>query len=133
MCDAMQPKIMYIEFKGDGLAGDGRIGLARFSQTGRTVYYGDLELHTLNGRGYKANFFDVETGEEYWVSGPRRDGNDALYPAVIHVDEDVREEYWTEIRGEPERKCDAAFRSPGKYSKRKPANQIAESRASRRR
>jgi hypothetical protein len=31
------------------------------------------------GNGFKSNYFDVETGEHYWISGPRRDGKDALY------------------------------------------------------
>lgn len=123
---------MYIESKGDGLAGTGWIGRVRFSHTGKTLYYGKLELHTLSGMGYKANYFDVNSGERYWVSGPRKDGNDSLYPAVITVDEDVREVYWTEVRGLPERKAESHYRSPGKYSKRKPATPITKSLASRR-
>jgi hypothetical protein len=27
-----------------------------------------------------------------------------LYPGIIEIDDDVREEYWTGIRGMPERK-----------------------------
>jgi hypothetical protein len=53
--------------------------------------------------GYKANYYDVETGERYWVSGPKRNGQDRLYGGLVEIDEDVREEYWTEIRREPER------------------------------
>jgi hypothetical protein len=42
----------------------------------------------------------VETGEDYWISGPKRRGGDALYggSAPIEIDEDVREEYWRDIR-----------------------------------
>jgi len=53
-----------------------------------------------------ANYHDVETHIEYWISGPRRDGEDRLYVSNIpvEIDEDVREQYWTEIRRKPELK-----------------------------
>jgi hypothetical protein len=56
------------------------------------------------GHGFKANYFELETREHYWVSGPKKDGTDRLYGErlPIEIDEDVREEYWTTIRGEPE-------------------------------
>jgi len=56
------------------------------------------------GRG---EYLETETRETYWFSGPRRDGNDrgANRPGSfpIEIDEDVRREYWTEIRGLPDR------------------------------
>jgi hypothetical protein len=57
----------------------------------------------LNGAGFKANYFDVDTGEHYWISGCKKDGGDRLYGerTPIHIDEDVRVEYWTEIRNLP--------------------------------
>jgi hypothetical protein len=44
--------------------------------------------------------------DEYWISGPRRDGQDRLYASnlPVEVDEDVREEYWTDIRKRPDLK-----------------------------
>ena len=116
----MQPRIMYIEYKGSGLAGTARIGRVTFSQTGKTVYYRSKQLQTLSGHGYKANYFDVETGEHYWISGCKKRGDDTLYPGVIEVDEDVREQYWLSIRNQPERAKEAKFRSEGKYAKRRP-------------
>ena len=46
----------------------------------------------------------VDSGEEYWISGPRRDGADRLYgeSTPVEIDADVREEYWTEIRRQPQ-------------------------------
>jgi len=73
-----------------------------FSKTGKSINYGDRTFQSLKGSGFKANYFDVETGEEFWISGPRKDGNDHLYPESsqsVEVDEDVTEEYWREIRG----------------------------------
>jgi hypothetical protein len=45
-------------------------------------------------------------GSGFWISGPKKKGGDALYATNIptEIDEDVREEYWTEIRKQPERK-----------------------------
>lgn len=90
------------------------------SKTGRTLYCGALTLQSLSGSGYKTNYFDVDTGEAYWVSGPRRDGNDPLYPGVVEVDANVRDEYWRCIRDRPECVDIVSFRAPGKYSKRRP-------------
>jgi len=97
-------RIMYIERKAEGLNGPARIGRATFSKTGRTVEYQGRNFEKARG-GYKWNHFDVETGDRYWISGPRRDGEDRLYPQStqpVEIDEDVRKEYWTEIRSLPE-------------------------------
>ncbi len=110
---------MYIEMK-PGLAGPARIGRVTFSKTRKTIYYRGRKLQSLKGAGYKANYYDVDTGMSYWVSKCRRDGKDSLYPVTVEIDEDVREEYWTEIRQQPEKRHLTSFRSPGKYSKRQP-------------
>jgi hypothetical protein len=101
----MQTRIMYIERKADGLTGPARIGRVSFSKTGRTLYYAGRSFQSLNGAGFKSNYYDVETGEEYWISGPRRDGLDRLYGerVPVEIDEDVRGEYWREIRRQPAR------------------------------
>lgn len=112
-------EIMYVEMK-PGLAGPARIGRVTFSKTRKTIYYDGKKLQSLKGSGYKANFYNVESSMWYWVSKCRKDGNDALYPATIEIDEDVREEYWTEIRQQPEDKHLTKFKSPGKHSKRRP-------------
>jgi hypothetical protein len=95
-------RIMYIEDKSGGNEGPARIGRVTFSKSGRTLYYRGRAFQSLKGMGFKSNYFDVETGEHFWISGPRRDGADRLYGGggePIAIDEDVREEYWTEIRG----------------------------------
>lgn len=53
------------------------------------------------------------TSTEYWVSGPRKDGQDTLYPGVVEIDEDVRVEYWRDVRGEPARIAETSYRSRG--------------------
>ncbi len=100
----MKPRIMYLECKADGLSGPARIGRVSFSKTGATLYYGGRSFRSLHGHGFKSNYFDVESGEHYWITGCRKDGADRLYGerVPIEIDDDVREEYWTEIRGQPE-------------------------------
>jgi hypothetical protein len=101
------PRIMYIEDKSAGLVGPARIGRVTFSKTGRSIYYDGKTFRSLKG-GYKANYYDVATGEEYWISGPHRDGNDGLYGyRPTPIDADAREEYWTVIRKRPLRKDQA--------------------------
>ena len=113
----MQPRIMWIENKtaGDGLSGPARIGRVHFSKTGKTLEYRGRKFQSLKGSGYKANYADVETGEEFWISGCRKDGRDALYNTDVVVDADVREQYWREIRGRPESVGIGSFRATGKY------------------
>ena len=93
---------MYIERKSGQLTGEARIGRVTFSKTGRTLRYRDLALARC-GNGYKWNHLEVASGEEFWVSGPHRDGGDRLYGErlPVEIDEDVRVEYWTEIRQLP--------------------------------
>jgi hypothetical protein len=110
-------RIMYIENKGGkvvetwggqslheaSLTGLGRIGRVTFSKTGRSLTYGGKSFS--RAAGFKANYV-CETGEWFWISGPKKRGGDALYATNIptEIDEDVRDEYWTEIRKQPERK-----------------------------
>jgi len=99
-------RIMYMECKGGDLSGEARIGLATFSKTGKTLYYKGLKFQSLRGAGFKSNFFEAGSGSYYWISGPKKDGSDRLYGerVPIAIDPDIREEYWTSIRGLPERK-----------------------------
>jgi len=100
---------MYIELKscegGHDDHGPARIGRVTFSKSGRTIYYGSMQLQ--RARLFCGNYQNVETGDEYWISGPKKDGRDR-YPwaqrSPVEIDEDVREEYWTTIRNEPNRR-----------------------------
>jgi hypothetical protein len=102
-------RIMYMEEKPDGVRGVARIGRVRTSKRGSTLYYGERAFQKLKGAGgLKANYFDVVSGDEYWISGCKKDGTDRLYNEAdpVYIDEDVREEYWTTIRGAPERRAE---------------------------
>jgi hypothetical protein len=102
----MQTRIMYIERKAGQLTGPARIGRVTLSRTGRSLYYAGQTFQSLGGRGFKANYRDVQTGEEYWISGCKKAGGDRLYRerVPIEIDKDVREEYWILVRELPGRK-----------------------------
>ena len=96
---------MYIERKAGSLTGQARIGRVTFNRTGRTIFYRDQVFRRIVGGGFKSNYFDEATGEDYWISGCKRRGGDSLYVSnvPIEIDEEVRVEYWRDVRGMPER------------------------------
>lgn len=102
-------RIMYIECKAGALTGEARIGRVTSSKTGRTLYYRGQTFQSLKGAGFKSNYFAVDTGDDYWISGPKRRGGDRMYGSAlpVEIDEDVRSEYWRDVRGQPERAGDA--------------------------
>lgn len=103
---AIKTRIMYIENKAEGLNGPARIGRVALSRSGQSLRYGEKVFQRLGGQGFKANYFDADTGDHYWISGPRKDGADRLYAnstMPVEIDADVAEEYWREIRARPPR------------------------------
>jgi hypothetical protein len=103
----MKPRIMFVELKTHGAGHDDNgpacISRVTFSKTGKMIYWREKKLQ----RGNQAcgNHFDVDTGDGYWISGPKKNGEDR-YPWAgekTSIDPDVREEYWTEVRKQPER------------------------------
>ena len=88
-------RIMYIENKSGGLEGPARIGRVYFSKSGKTLYYRGQRFRSLKGSGFKSNYYDVDTGDEYWISGPRKDRNDRLYGGQLGgiIDNDAIEDY----------------------------------------
>lgn len=94
-------RIMYIERKsGHGDRGPARIGRVTFSASGKTIYYDGKAFQSCKGQGIGANFFAVDSGDEYWISGPKKNGEDRHWAGggPVHIDEDVAKEYWAEIR-----------------------------------
>jgi hypothetical protein len=72
--------LRYIELKsGHADNGPAWIGYVKYSQTGRTVYFNGRGLLRLKGqrRGESGgNYVDMETGESFWVSGVKKNGED---------------------------------------------------------
>jgi hypothetical protein len=93
---------MYIEDKSQGLNGPARIGRVAFNRNGKSLSYSGRTFQSLKGHGFKANYFDVETGDQFWISGPRKDDRDRLFDGSavpVEVDADIAEEYWRDVRG----------------------------------
>ena len=93
---------MYIELKsGFGDSGPARIGRVSFSKTGLSVYYKGKRFQRAKGGGIAGNYFDADTGEEYWISGVKRDRSDRHWAGsgAVEIDDDAREEYEAILRG----------------------------------
>ena len=89
-------RVMYVENKEGGIDGaDARIGWVSFSKTGRPIDYRGKSLKRLKGGGVSGNYFDEDTGEEYWVSGIKKRGSNAHWAESpkIEVDPDAEQEY----------------------------------------
>ena len=92
----MKPEIKYIELKsGFGDNGPAWIGMAEFSKSGRTVYFNGKSLKNSNAQGIAWNYFDIENGDEYWVSGIKKNGTDRHWTGggKIMIDKNIVELY----------------------------------------
>jgi hypothetical protein len=92
----LRKRLMYVENKDGAIDGaDARIGWVTFSKTGQTVYYRGRELQKAKGGGLRGNFFDVTTGEEYWVSGVKTRGSNvhSAERATVVIDADAQDAY----------------------------------------
>lgn len=103
----MPERIMYVQLK-TGFntdKGPAWISLVRFSKSWRTAYFQGRTLARVTGTAYAnadSNFYDLETGEGFWISGPKRDRTDARYSRQQPlVDDDVRGDYEAFLRGRP--------------------------------
>lgn len=79
----MRP-LRYIELKsGHNGHGPAWIALVDFSRSGTTVYFNDRAL--MRCSGVEGNHVDIETGEEYWISGVKKDGRDRYAASSVPV------------------------------------------------
>ncbi|MEM9573355.1 MAG: hypothetical protein AAF996_17955 [Pseudomonadota bacterium] len=73
----MKDRLIYVELKsGYSDNGPAWIGIAGASKTGLTVYSNGKAFRSLKGSGIGANFFDIETRDEYWISGIKKNNQD---------------------------------------------------------
>lgn len=71
----MKSELKYIELK-TGYSDDGPawVGMVKASKTGKTIYFNGHAFQKYNG--VCSNYIDIETGEEYWISGIKKNGCD---------------------------------------------------------
>lgn len=58
------------------------IDWVEFTRTWRTARFQGRTLRRVTGTyraNFDSNFYDVDNGEEFWVSGPKRDRTDGRY------------------------------------------------------
>jgi hypothetical protein len=88
----MESQIKYIELK-TGFADNGPawIGKVEFSKSGKTIYFNG---HAFKGIGHGVSS-DLETGEIYWISGVKKNGQDRHWVGngKIMIDRTVVDEY----------------------------------------
>ena len=86
--------IKYIELK-TGYNDDGPawIGNVKESRSGRTLYFNNHAFQRYNG--VSGNYCDIESGDEYWISGVKKDGSDRHWAGKgqIIIDRKVVDEY----------------------------------------
>lgn len=90
----LKRRVMYVENKdGDIDGAAARIGWVAFSKTGQSVRYRGRTL--LKASGVAGNFMDVDSRDEYWVSGIKKRGSNVHWAESLSVviDDDAREEY----------------------------------------
>ena len=93
---------MFVQLKSghDVDRGPAWIGWVEFTRSWNTARYRGRDLRRC--RGWDANFYDVDTDEEFWLSGPKRDRSDMRYgPGTAAVDEDGRDAYRAFLDGAP--------------------------------
>jgi len=93
--------LRYIELK-SGHADNGPAWVARVkvSRSGRTVYFNGKALKRAIGGGISGNHYDIQTGEEYWVSGIKKNGLDRHWAGsgVVAIEASAVEEYLQLVR-----------------------------------
>ena len=92
----MRTEIKYLELK-SGFSDNGNawIGLVSFSKSGKTIYFDGKAFQSLDGTGISGNYFDLESGNEYWISGVKKDMSDRhkFGGGLIYVEKRILSEY----------------------------------------
>ena len=73
----MRTEIKYLELK-SGFSDNGPawIGLVSFSKSGKTIYFDGKAFQRIGSDRINGNFYDIESGDEYWISGVKKDMTD---------------------------------------------------------
>jgi hypothetical protein len=94
---------MFVQLKTghDTDKGPAWISWVDFNRSWKTARWHGKTLQRWPGMS-DANFYDVDSKEEYWLSGPHRDQGDTRYSNIKPtVDDDVRDVYEAFLNGAP--------------------------------
>ncbi len=92
----MKRQLTYIELKtGYSDNGPAWIGLVEFSKTGQTLYFDNKALKRQKIPSSNSNHYDIETGDDYWVSGVKKNGQDRHWAGngKIMIDKNSIDDY----------------------------------------
>jgi hypothetical protein len=96
-------RVMFVQLKtGHGAdKGPAWISIVRFTRSWKTATWHGKTLRRWTGT-FDANFYDVDTNEEYCLSGPHRDRRDTRYSSIrATVDDGARAAYEASLEGAP--------------------------------
>lgn len=92
----MKSEIKYIELK-TGFSHDGPawIGLVFFSKSGKTIYFNGKAFQKIGSDRMQGNYYDIENGAEYWISGVKKDQTDrhSFGNGQIQIEERIVDDY----------------------------------------
>lgn len=86
--------ILYIELKTDySDNGPAWIGRVKYSKSGNTIYFNNKAFQAYESVG--SNYIDIETGDRYWISGVKKNGEDRHWAGSgkIMIDRKIIDEY----------------------------------------
>lgn len=85
---------MYIELK-TGYSDDGPawIGYVKLSKSGRTIYFNNHAFQKQTGN--YSNYADIENGDEYWISGVKKNESNRHWAGhgIIQIDKRAVKEF----------------------------------------
>ncbi len=90
----MKSEIIYVELKtGYTDNGPAWIGKGFYSKSGQSIYFNNKVFK--RGSGISGNYYDIETMNEYWISGVKKDGTDRHWAGngKIMIDKSTLPEY----------------------------------------
>lgn len=90
----MKSEIIYVELKsGYSDNGPAWIGKGFYSKSGQSIYFNNQLFK--KGLGISGNYYNIETRDEYWISGVKKDGTDRHWAGngKIMIDKSILPEY----------------------------------------
>lgn len=108
----MKSEIVYVELKsGYSDNGPAWIGKGFYSKSGQSIYFNNKVFK--RGSGISVNYYDIENGDDYWISGVKKDGTDRYWAGngKIIIDKSILPDYLQIINSNelPKNKFDITY------------------------
>ncbi|GGB85349.1 hypothetical protein GCM10007424_26740 [Flavobacterium suaedae] len=75
------------------------LAIYNYQNRGKTIYFNGKGFKSCKGAGIQGNYYDSETGDEYWISGVKKDMTDRHWAGggKIFIEKRAVKNYLTEI------------------------------------